>query len=416
MSTDIIMPQMGESITEGTIVTWHKKPGDFVKKDEPLFLISTDKIESEVESPGTGYLSEVAYQEGDTVAIETVLAKLTEEPGQASSTPAPMATDPTPETSKAHASDSLSSPTKDVQATATQQSGKRSSPLVRKMVREHNLDLQQINGTGSHGRVTKKDVLAYLAHKPSQSQPQASLVNASKYAYKPQAQDRIERFSPMRKNIAEHMVISRDTSVHVCTVFEVDMTRAVQLRKKHKQSYLDRGSKLTYMPFIMQSVIEGLKKYPELNASIVDNQIVYKPNINLGVAVAIEDGLLVPVIPECEKKSFFGLGDALNDVALRARNKQLDPKEVTGGTFTITNPGVFGSLFGTPIINQPQVAILCVGTITKRAVVTEDDAIAIRHMMYLSMSFDHRLIDGAMADQFMATVKHQLENFPEELI
>ncbi|MBX3168496.1 MAG: 2-oxo acid dehydrogenase subunit E2 [Candidatus Eremiobacteraeota bacterium] len=412
-NTQVLMPQMGESIAEGTIVTWLKAPGDRVEKDEPLFEISTDKVDAEIPAPASGYLLETLFGPGETVEVNKVVAYIGAEKGGTGSTPPAPAT-PAPEPQK------VAAPAASVSAEVSLEDlrRQRSSPLVRKMAQEHGVDIRQLQGTGVSGRVTKADLQAYLDKPkaaPAASQARPSL-NGEKFKYSAGAGDRLEPFTPMRASIAEHMVISRDTSVHVTTVFEVDMTRVVKLRARHKPGYTARGVNLTYMPFIMKAVVEGLRSHPILNSSIVDNQVAYKSHINLGMAVALDWGLLVPVIKQADELSMLGMSRQIADLAERARTKKLKPEEVTEGTFTVTNPGVFGSLFGTPIINQPQVAILGVGTLTKRPVVTEDDAIAIRHMMYLALSFDHRVIDGATADRFMAQIKAFLQDFPESLL
>ena len=434
MSTNVVMPQMGESVTEGTITSWFKQPGDWVEKDDSLLLITTDKVDAEVPSPASGYLQKVLFPEGETVEIDTVIAVLSADKSDASDGPA-EAPKAAPEPSKDAEQDAPESqkPAPALAAvgssansggTVTELRRSRSSPLVRRMAEEHNVDINAISGTGISGRVTKKDFLNYLENKPaapaSRPTPAAAAAprtaDAGRYAYQPVASDRIEPFTPMRKSIADHMVISRDTSVHVTTVFEIDMTRVAKLRASHKAAYAQKGVKLSFMPFILKAVTDGIAQYPIMNSAIVDRSIAYRQEVNLGMAVTVDWGLLVPVIRNADEKSILGLARSVSDMAERARERKLSPDELQGGTFTVTNPGVFGSLFGTPIINQPQVAILCVGTITKRPVVTEDDAIAIRHMMYLSLSFDHRIIDGATGDRFMKAVKDRLENFPEELL
>ncbi len=427
MKTEVVMPQMGESVAEGTITKWYKKVGDKVVKDEPLFEISTDKVDAEVPSPADGYLAEIKVKETETVPVETVVALISEAPPAS-----PTISEPPSAPEQESAPTSL--PAK-IQAKATDSlpdkaelRRTRSSPLVRKIAAEHGIDISRIKGSGLSGRVTKRDILSYIEEHRSDStasiQPTSPRGTASpvtttipsKFTYSPKPSDKAEPFSPMRRQIAEHMVISRNTSVHVTTVFEVDMTRVVKLRNTHQDQYASKGVRLTFLPFIMKAVIEGIRRYPVLNASVVDETIYYKQEINLGIAVALDWGLLVPVIKRADEKSLLGLAKELQDKAERARAKRLSPDEVQDGTFTITNPGVFGSLFGTPIINQPQVAILGVGTITKRPVVTEDDAIAIRHMMYLALSFDHRVIDGATADRFMSTLKLFLQEFPEGML
>jgi len=413
-NTQVLMPQMGESIAEGTIVTWLKAPGDRVEKDEPLFEISTDKVDAEIPSPASGFLLETLFGPGETVEVNKVVAYIGAEMGGA----VPAAAAPAPETPKAAAPEAKVPVAVSAEASVEELRRQRSSPLVRKMAQEHKVDIQQLHGTGVSGRVTKADLQAYLDKPKPVSAPAAAKpsLNGEKFKYNAAAGDRLEPFTPMRASIAEHMVISRDTSVHVTTVFEIDMTRVVKLRARHKPDYAARGVNLTYMPFIMKAVVEGLRAYPILNSSIVDNQVAYKSQINLGMAVALDWGLLVPVIKHADELSLLGMSRQISDLAERARTKKLAPDEVSGGTFTVTNPGGFGSLFGTPIINQPQVAILGVGTLTKRPVVTEDDAIAIRHMMYLALSFDHRVIDGATADRFMAGIKAFLQDFPEGLL
>ena len=406
MSTQVLMPQMGESIAEGTIVTWLKKPGEKVGKDEPLFEISTDKVDAEIPSPAAGYLTKVLFGPGETVEVNKVVAFISDSPGgqEAPETP------PVPQPA-AVAPTTPSKTTATAGASAEELRKTRSSPLVRKMAKEHGVDISQLQGTGLSGRVTKQDLLAHL-ERPAAKAP-APRLPSTKFADTPQPGDTAEPFTPMRAQIADHMVISRETSVHITTVFEVDMTRVHKLRAAHKAKYAERGINLTYTPFIMQAVTKGLREYPVLNSSIVDQTVYHKRDVNLGMAVALDWGLLVPVIKRADELNVAGLARSVSDLAERARAKKLSPDDVSGGTFTVTNPGVFGSLFGTPIINQPQVAILGVGTIAKRAVVTDDDAIAVRHMMYLALSFDHRVIDGATADRFMSLVKKTLQEFPE---
>jgi pyruvate dehydrogenase E2 component (dihydrolipoyllysine-residue acetyltransferase) len=464
MATEVVMPQMGESIAEGTITRWLKKVGEHVDRDEPLFEISTDKVDAEIPSPAAGTLTEVRFQEGDTVEVNTVVAVLdgagsgngaaapaaaTTEPAkaeppapvetkpevpapapaQAAETPAPVAAKPTtpaapaksaaPVAETKHSVPSASAATKtDGSATVEELRRTKSSPLVRKIAQEHGVDVSSLEGTGISGRVTKNDILSFIesgapairsaaAPAPARDIPAAPPV-------KPAEGDRVEQMSVMRKKIADHMVLSRRTSAHVTTVYDIDMTAIAKLREQHKDSFQERtGTKLTYMPFIFQAVTTGLRKFPIFNAQVSGDQIIYKRDINLGMAVALDGGLIVPVIKRADDLSISGLARAANDLADRARTKQLKPDEVGGGTFTITNPGVFGGLFGTPIINQPQLAILGVGKIEKRArVITSaegDDYIAIRWMSYFALSFDHRVIDGADAERFLAFVKEQLE-------
>lgn len=422
--TNVIMPQMGESVTEGVITAWYKKVGDWVDKDEALLSITTDKVDADVPSPGEGYLTTIGFEEGTTVEIDAVIAILSPTPdGGGSQTATPAAAE-APASAPSSAASSAPAPAPVRGDDVDELRRTRSSPLVRKMAADHGVNLGQVAGTGVSGRVTKHDLQQHLKAVPVSAPPSASPQKAApsaapasnRWAYQPVESDRLEPFSPMRASIAEHMVISRQTSAHVTTVFEVDMTRVAKLRAKHRRTYEEKGSKLSFMPFILKSVTQAIADYPILNSAVVDRSVAYRRDINIGMAVAVDWGLLVPVIKQADEKSLLGLSRSINDLAERARDRKLGPDDMQGGTFTVTNPGVFGSLFGTPIINQPQVAILCVGTITKRAVVTEDDAIAIRHMMYLSMSFDHRVIDGATGDRFMKAIKDRLENFSEDLI
>jgi pyruvate dehydrogenase E2 component (dihydrolipoamide acetyltransferase) len=413
MQSNVIMPQMGESIFEGTITKWLKNVGDPVKRDEPLFEISTDKVDSEIPAPASGVLSEIRVKEGETVQINTVVAVIAE--GEA--------------TAKAAEPIAASRTQADVQPGTHESKGParvetarsvRSSPLVRRIAREEQVDLNQLEGTGLGGRITKKDILSHLSgtqQTPRPAPPPAQPVGkeVSKVRSSSTDQSEVVPMSAMRKSIAEHMIASLRTSAHVSTVFEVDMTRIVSIKNQHADEFREReGSKFSYMPFFIKTAAGALKEFPVVNASIVDTNILYKREINIGVAVALDWGLIVPVIKNADEKSFLGIAKAASSLAERARQKKLTPDDVQGGTFTITNPGVFGSLFGTPIINQPQVAILCIGAITKRPVVI-NDAIAIRSMAYLSLTFDHRLIDGAVADQFMASIKTKLENWEEPL-
>lgn len=490
MSTEVVMPQMGESIAEGTITKWLKQVGDRVERDEPLFEISTDKVDAEIPSPAAGTLTEIRFQEGETVEINITVAVLdggdggaakdaapeTEAVGakpepppekvaeqRASEPPAiveaepvltPVAQAPQPATSgttatgsqQADGSKAAAPPTPDEStktdaaggAAATASSAKanggassatveelrrtKSSPLVRKIAHEHGVDITSLEGTGLSGRVTKNDILSFIesgAPAAAAVAPVASAGTVSKQSppappLKPAEGDRVEQMSVIRKKIAEHMVSSRRTSAHVTTVYEIDMTAIARIREKNKDSFFERtGTKLTYMPFIFQAINTGLRKFPIFNAQVSGDQIIYKRDINLGMAVALDAGLIVPVIKRADDLSIAGLARAANDLADRARTKQLKPDEVGGGTFTITNPGGFGGLFGTPIINQPQLAILGVGKIEKRAKVLTapggDDYIAIRWMAYFALSFDHRVIDGADAERFLAYVKGLLE-------
>jgi 2-oxoglutarate dehydrogenase E2 component (dihydrolipoamide succinyltransferase) len=511
------MPQMGESIAEGTITRWLKKVGEQVARDEPLFEISTDKVDAEIPSPAAGTLTQVLFNEGDTVEVNKVVAYIGEADGADASAPSAEGTrektgysdseqaaaaaaapasqaavsapappqPPTPASSQSpSASQQPAAPqqraatpppvtTQSQQsappalapasggASGSQSSGStqaadaanaseaddshgarsveelrrtRSSPLVRKIAAEHNIDISRLEGTGASGRVTKNDILSFIESGATSSEVSAAVnlaqpssnLDARQGASTPQARtstpppaqpaegDRIEPMTVMRKKIAEHMTMSQRTSAHVATVYEIDMTRIQRLRERHKAEFQQRvGTKLSYMPFIFQAITQAIRKFPVFNSQVAGDQIIYKRDINLGMAVALDWGLIVPVIKRADDLSIAGLAKAANDLAERARAKQLKPDEVAGGTFTITNPGVFGGLFGTPIINQPQVAILGVGTIEKRArvITTEDgdDLVAVRHMAYFALSFDHRIIDGADAERFLSYVKELLE-------
>ena len=467
MSTEVVMPQMGESIAEGTITKWLKKVGERVERDEPLFEISTDKVDAEIPSPAAGTLTEVRFKEGETVEVNTVIAVLDGNPASATAeapakaeAPAPPAPAPPPPPPPQQAAPPPPpAPPPPVQAkpapppsppspappppppappTAEKKDGSaataeelrrtKSSPLVRKIAQEHNVDISQLEGTGLSGRVTKNDILSYIESGSTAAPPQRQAERVATPAPAPAAQseivapppprpqlgDRVEQMSVMRKKIMEHMVLSRRTSAHVTTVYEIDMTRIARLRDQHRDAFYERtGTKLTFMPFIFEAVNKGLRKFPIFNAQVNGEQIIYKQDINLGMAVALDWGLIVPVIKRADDLSISGLARAANDLADRARTKQLKPDEVTGGTFTITNPGVFGGLFGTPIINQPQLAILGVGKIEKRAKVMTtpdgDDFIGIRWMAYFALSFDHRVIDGSDAERFLAFIKEELE-------
>jgi pyruvate dehydrogenase E2 component (dihydrolipoamide acetyltransferase) len=452
MATEVTMPQMGESIAEGTIVRWIKKVGDTIDRDEPLFEISTDKVDAEIPSPAAGVLTEIKVQEGETVPVNSVVAMIGEAGAAAVAPPAAAPRAPEPEQRAAPAAPPTRSqgstvvaisdaaqkrptaparPTNVRQVAETQQDDSRrvrSSPLVRRIAREHNVDVAAIPGSGLGGRVTKTDILGYVKNQESAPAPAPdssslspgpALIPDSRILIpspaaaprSPLAQgDRVEPLSVMRRKIADHMVLSRRTSAHVHSVFHVNFSTIERIRQQKKAEYEQRGTKLTYMAFITQAVISALRKFPVVNASLDGDNIVYKGDINIGIAVALESGLIVPVIKRADEKNMLGLSRSIADLADRARSKQLKPDEVQGGTFTITNPGQFGSQFGLPIINQPQVAILGIGTIEKRPVVI-DDAIAIRTMAYLTLGYDHRLIDGATGDQFMAEIKQQIEHF-----
>jgi 2-oxoglutarate dehydrogenase E2 component (dihydrolipoamide succinyltransferase) len=394
---DVLMPQMGESVAEGTIVRWIKKIGDKVDRDEPLFEISTDKVDAEIPSPGAGVLSQILAKEGDTVPVNSVVAVIgtgaealasasQAKPSQPAAAPATTA-----ETANAAAPAAVETPTS---VTAHE----RTSPLVRQLAKEHNVDLTQVHGSGIGGRITKDDVLAFAERGPA--------APAAKHS----ADDRVEKMSVMRKKIAEHMVASRRTSAHVHTVFEVDFSALAKIRETKKISYLS---------FIVKAVADGLKEFPLLNASVEGDSIVYHKDINIGVAVALETGLIVPVVKHADAQSLAAIGERVADLATRARSKHLKPEDVADGTFTVTNPGAFGALLGTPIINQPQVAILGMGGLFKEPVVITDkdgnDSIAIRSIIRLTLGYDHRIIDGADADRFMVAVKNYLENWSEEI-
>jgi pyruvate dehydrogenase E2 component (dihydrolipoamide acetyltransferase) len=432
--TDVIMPQMGESIFEGTITKWLKKPGDTVQQDEPLFEISTDKVDAEIPSPAAGVLSEIKVEAGSTVQINTVVATI----GVAGA--APAASKPAAAAAPAQPAAAAPAPETDTESdVADTEPGERvrSSPLVRKIARENNLDLRQVQGTGSAGRITKEDILGYLAKggaaAPAPATPAAkppvTAAPTAPAAAKPAAPavapvampgDELVPLTRMRSIIAQRMVDSKRTSAHVHTVFKIDMSRIVRIREKEKSKYEQRnGVKLTYMPFLSRAVIATLRKMPIVNASMEGDAIRYHKNINLGIAVALDWGLIVPVIRQAEDKSFLGIARAIVDLAERARAKKLKPEDVANGTFTITNPGIFGEQFGTPVINQPESAILGVGGLFKEATVVTDengsDSLAIHSIIRLTLGFDHRIIDGADAGKFMAEVKKYLENWNEDI-
>ncbi len=479
MPTDVIMPQMGESIFEGTITKWLKQPGEKVQRDEPLFEISTDKVDAEIPAPASGTLQDIKVQAGATVQVNTVVGTIAAE-GEATGSkppaPAPAATQSTPaggDGSRSTQTEAAQPPSgEEPQKTAAPPTGKpsaqlsadekfglereqqgtvleypeageqerlRSSPLVRRIAKENKVDLAQVPGTGLGGRITKDDIESFIAKHgaggaqpaaparpaavsaPSAPAPSAPAVVAPLQPVGGVTPGEVVPMSVMRKKIAEHMVMSKRTSAHVHGVFEVDMTRIVKLRERMKGKFEQAtGNKLTFTPFFARAVVHGIRKWPIINSSVEGENIRYHASINLGIAVALDWGLIVPVVKSAEERSFVGLQRAITDLGERARSKKLKPDEVQGGTFTITNPGIFGAKFGMPIINQPQVAIMGVGGIVKKAVVVTDkdgnDSIAIRSMMHLSIGYDHRIIDGAVADQFMAEVKKFLENWNEELL
>ncbi|MBB5317614.1 2-oxo acid dehydrogenase subunit E2 [Tunturibacter empetritectus] len=415
--TEVLMPQMGESITEGTITKWLKKVGDTVQRDEPIFEISTDKVDAEIPSPVAGILSEIKVQEGATVTINTVVAVIGGAAGKSSapavSTPAPAAAASAPATS----------------AVSSASAGERvrSSPLVRKIAKDNNVDLSQVPGTGAAGRITKTDIVSHLEQGPkpvSAASVAPAASSPAPTAAKPAAPQpqpgELVPMTKMRSIIAQRMVESKRTSPHVHTVFKVDMTRIVKLREKEKSKYEQRnGVKLTYMPFITRAAIVALRKHPIVNGSVEGDAIRYNKNINIGIAVALDWGLIVPVLKQTEEKNFLGIARGIVDVADRARNKKLLPDEISGGTFTLTNSGIFGEQFGTPIINQPQSAILGIGGLNKEAEVITDkdgnDSIAIRSIQRFTLGFDHRIVDGADAGKFMSDFKAYLENWSEDI-
>jgi pyruvate dehydrogenase E2 component (dihydrolipoamide acetyltransferase) len=412
--TEVLMPQMGESITEGTITKWLKKVGDIVQRDEPIFEISTDKVDAEIPSPVAGVLTEIKVVEGATVTINTVVAVIGGAAGKAAAA-APAAA---PKTAPAAAAPAAAAST----AAASEGERVRSSPLVRKIAKENNVDLSQVPGTGASGRITKTDIVGHLEQgpKPTAAAPAAPAPATSAPAAPQPQPGELVPMSKMRSIIAKRMVESKQTSPHVHTVFKVDMTRIVKLREKEKSKYEQRnGVKLTYMPFITRAAIVALRKHPVVNGSIEGEAIRYNKNINIGIAVALEWGLIVPVIKATEEKNFLGIARAIVDVADRARGKKLAPDEISGGTFTLTNSGIFGEQFGTPIINQPQSAILGIGGLNKEAEVLTDkdgnDSIAIRSIQRFTLGFDHRIVDGADAGKFMSDFKAYLENWSEDI-
>ena len=424
--TKVIMPQMGESIFEGTVTKWLKKEGDKVQRDEPLFEISTDKVDSEIPSPAAGTLQKILVKEGQTVQINTVVAVI----GDGAAKPAEVA--PPREEAMAPVKEKAEPPTKEGPAPVAgpaepekpEGEGVRSSPLVRRIAKEHGVDLEALagKGTGIEGRVTKADILSFIeqggVRQPQAPRPAAPPKPTAPAPPGPQPvtfTGDVERvpLTTMRKAISEHMVMSKRTSAHVTTFFEVDCSRILKAKDRLKPEFERSGVRLTVTPFFMQAVVHALKKFPIVNASLDGDTIVYKKAINIGIAVNLEWGLIVPVVKNADEKNLLGLARTINDLGERARNKKLSPDDVKDGTFTITNPGQYGAVTGTPIINQPQLAIMGMGGIKKRAVVI-DDAIAIRPIIMLSLSFDHRVIDGATADMFMAEVQKHLENWEEE--
>ncbi len=448
--TDVVMPQMGESIAEGTIVRWIKKVGDRVERDEPLFEISTDKVDAEIPSPVAGVIAEIRAKEGETVPVNSIVAVIGSASAAASTAAAtagevaraPVAASAAPVVA-ASARPAIAAAAPPPAASARQSQTvedvirQRSSPLVRKNAHEQHVDISRLAGTGIAGRVTKDDILGYLqkngtssssadggnadgvrsdaagAARPGPGRAAAPAVAKTLTGGPQNLAGTTVPMSIMRKKIAEHMVLSRKTSAHVHSVFEVDFARVAKIRESRKADYESSGGKLTYLSFILKAVVDALRAVPVVNASLDGDSVVYHKHINVGIAVALDWGLIVPVVKNADEKNLLGLCRAVSDLAARARSKQLKPDEVSGGTFTITNPGVFGALFGMPIINQPQVAILGVGNIEKRPVVV-DDAIAIRPRAYLSLGYDHRIIDGAVADEFMSHIKDAIEGWEPE--
>lgn len=442
---DVVMPQMGESIVEGTLTKWLKKPGERVERDEPLFEISTDKVDTEIPAPSAGVLAEVLVPEGKTVGINTVVGRIDETGSGVVAAAAPAETaEPASVTAAAAAGAAAEAPAVAAAAQAAESDivGPL-SPLVRKMARDFSIDLRQVRGTGAGGRITKQDVEAYMsaqgARTVAQSHDAAAAVPSLPLALPApllpvappppapadvpppppraeQPRSRVEPMSTMRQKIAEHMVFSKRTSAHVTTVHKVDMTKVARTRDRVKAEFQQRyGFALTYLPFVVRATVGALQSYPILNASIEGTNIIYHNEVNIGIAVALENGLIVPVIRNADEKNIVGLQRSIVDLAARARSRQLKPDEVQGGTFSITNFGSFGSVFATPVINQPQVAILGVGAVEKTPVVI-DDAIAIRSVCYLALTFDHRLVDGALADQFTGKAKEILEGWSEQVL
>ena len=473
MAVDVVMPQMGESIFEGTITKWLKKPGDKVERDEPLFEISTDKVDAEIPSPSAGVLKEIKIPEGQTVPIQTVVAVIDGAGAAAASAPAPAAAPaakpaaapapsaastpspakPAPAPAPAPAAPAASAAVPQADGGATSSTERvHSSPLVRRLAKEHNIDLTTLEGTGAAGRITKEDIEAVIAGQ-STAAPAASTPAATPAAwstapppppapvaaapgapaahgtqYIPSLQVGVPReriyfgnyelqpLSVMRQKIAEHMVASKHVSPHVYSVDEIDMSKVAAIRAKSKEEFEKRyETKLTFMPFFVKAAVAGLRAYPTLNASLDGTNVVLHKEINVGIAVALDWGLIVPVVKGADEKNLLGIQRTLNDLAERARSKKLKPEEVQEGTFSITNPGVFGGLFGLPVISQPNVGILGLGAIEKRPVVI-NDSIAIRSMCYVTLSYDHRVVDGAIAHQFLHKVKETLENWSEPLV
>jgi 2-oxoglutarate dehydrogenase E2 component (dihydrolipoamide succinyltransferase) len=431
MPTDVIMPQMGESIFEGTITKWLKKPGDKVQRDEPLFEISTDKVDAEIPAPASGVLQEIKVAEGNTVQVNTVVGTISADgavaaaPAKPAAPPAAAPEQPVAAKKEAAPAPLPSAPPTEAPASHAEEDHARSSPLVRKLAREHNVDLGQLSGTGMGGRITKQDITAFLdrqAAAPASPPAAASTTPAQHQAAPASAAipGDVVPLTQMRKIIAQRMIESRRTSAHVHCMFEVDITRIVNMRNRLKGPFEQRhGARLTFMPFFVRAAIIALQQFPIVNASMESESIRYHRHVNMGIAVALDWGLIVPVLKNADVLNFLGLQRGITDLGERARSKKLMPQEVEGSTFTVTNPGQFGAVFGLPIINQPNSAIMGVGGITKTPLVVTDkdgnDSIAIRSVVHLTLGYDHRLIDGAVADQFMAAVKKSLEAWTEDV-
>ena len=438
MATDILMPQMGESIVEGTITKWLKKPGDKVQRDEPLFEISTDKVDAEIPAPAAGVLQDIKVAEGATVQVNTVVGSIAAEgeapaAGAKAAPAAPAKAEPV----AAKAAPVASAPAAPVAEDPSEDEHARSSPLVRKIARDHEVNLTQVPGTGLGGRITKQDIMEFVERREAAPAPSASAPVAAPVVASAPSPAKAPASAPtssvpaaipgdvvpmtqMRKIIAQRMIESRRTSAHVHCMFEVDITHIVHLRNKMKAGFEQRhGARLTFMPFFVRAAIIGLQQYPIVNASLQGDNIKYNRHVSVGIAVALDWGLIVPVLKNADVLNFLGLQRGITDLGERSRTKKLKPEEVEGSTFTVTNPGQFGAVFGLPIINQPNSAIMGVGGITKAPVVVTDkegnDSIAIRSLVHLTLGYDHRLIDGAVADQFMALVKKTLENWQEEV-
>jgi pyruvate dehydrogenase E2 component (dihydrolipoamide acetyltransferase) len=427
MPTDVVMPQMGESIFEGTITKWLKKAGEKVQRDEPLFEISTDKVDAEIPAPASGILQEIKVSEGNTVQVNTVVGVIGDGAGASSSAPSkaanPVSAPPATASAKKETRETPAPPPAQIASASDAEhdddSDVRSSPLVRKLAREHNVDLAKVNGTGTGGRVTKQDILDFVEQKtaapvaapaPRQAPAPASAIIPGD----------LVPMSNMRKIIAQRMIESRRTSAHVHCMFEVDITRIVNLRNKLKSGFEQRyGARLTFMPFFVRAAIIAIQQFPIVNSSLEGDSIRYHKHVNAGIAVALDWGLIVPVLKNADELNFLGLQRGITDLGERSRTKKLMPADVEGSTFTITNPGQFGAVFGLPIINQPNVAIMGIGGISKQPMVITDkdgaDSIAIRSVVHLTLGYDHRVIDGAVADQFMAAVKKILENWNEDV-